>query len=115
MSAASSTVSVELPGGQRIQAQVHRSPRLRVTRIQLGADRPLRVIVPERASDEFAVDAAPRLRWDAMTQGRGAIKPRSSARARRVGAQARSRGSSAAALPDLRPPTPSWVASKECW
>lgn len=57
MSPASSLVSVELPGGEHVQAEVHRSPRARVTRIQLGGDRPLRVIVPEGASDEFAVDA----------------------------------------------------------
>ena len=57
MSAASSVVSVELPGGELVEAEVYRSSRARVTRIQLGADRPLRVIVPEGASDEFAVDA----------------------------------------------------------
>ncbi len=57
MSAASSVVSVVLPDGELVEAEVHRSPRARVTRIQLGADRPLRVIVPEGASDEFAVDA----------------------------------------------------------
>lgn len=57
MSVASSLVSVELPSGECVQAEVHRSPRVRVTRIQLGADRPLRVIVPDGASDEVAVDA----------------------------------------------------------
>lgn len=46
-----------MPDGEAIEAQVHRSPRARVTRIQLGADQPLRVIVPEGASDEFAADA----------------------------------------------------------
>ena len=50
-------VSVELGRGERVEAEVKRSPRVRVTRIQLGADRPLRIIVPEGASEEFAVEA----------------------------------------------------------
>lgn len=57
MSAASSLVWVELPSGELVKAEVLRSARARVTRIQLGADRPLRVIVPAGASDEFAIEA----------------------------------------------------------
>lgn len=57
MTAASSTVSVELPTGELIEAEVRRSARVRVTRIQLGPDRPLRVVVPEGASDEYAAEA----------------------------------------------------------
>jgi predicted metal-dependent hydrolase len=48
---------LELPTGELIEAEVMRSPRARVTRIQLGPDRPLRVVVPEGASDEYAVEA----------------------------------------------------------
>jgi predicted metal-dependent hydrolase len=50
-------VSVELADGELVEAEVKRSPRARVTRIQLGADRPLRIIVPDGASDEFAIEA----------------------------------------------------------
>ena len=52
-----STVSFELADGELIEAEVQRSPRVRVTRIQLGVDRPLRIIVPDGASDDFAIDA----------------------------------------------------------
>lgn len=44
-------------GDELVRAEVVRSPRVRVTRIQVGPDRPLRVVVPEGASDEFARDA----------------------------------------------------------
>ena len=57
MTAATSTVSVELGDGELVVAEVKRSPRARVTRIQLGADRPLRIIVPEGVSDQFAIEA----------------------------------------------------------
>jgi predicted metal-dependent hydrolase len=52
-----STIEVELPDGEVVVAEVRRSPRVRVTRIQVAADRPLRVVVPDGASDEFAADA----------------------------------------------------------
>jgi predicted metal-dependent hydrolase len=52
-----STVSFNLADGQLVEAEVQRSPRVRVTRIQLGVDRPLRVIVPDGASDDFAIEA----------------------------------------------------------
>jgi predicted metal-dependent hydrolase len=48
---------VELGDGELVVAEVKRSPRARVTRIQLGADRPLRIIVPEGVSDQFAIEA----------------------------------------------------------
>lgn len=57
MTADTSTVSVELAAGQLVEAEVRRSPRARVTRIQLGPDRPLLVIVPDGATDDFAVEA----------------------------------------------------------
>lgn len=56
MTPATTAITVEL-GDELIHAEVVRSPRARVTRIQVGPDRPLRVVVPEGASDEFARDA----------------------------------------------------------
>jgi predicted metal-dependent hydrolase len=49
-------ITVDL-GGDLVRAEVVRSERVRVTRIQLGVDRPLRIVVPAGASDEFAADA----------------------------------------------------------
>lgn len=56
MTNAATDIIVEL-GGELIQAEVVRSARARVTRIQVSVDRPLRVVVPAGASDEFAADA----------------------------------------------------------
>jgi predicted metal-dependent hydrolase len=53
---AASEITVDL-GSETVSAQVVRSPRARVTRIQVGRDRPLRVIVPDGASDDLARDA----------------------------------------------------------
>jgi predicted metal-dependent hydrolase len=52
-----SVVSVELPTGELVVAEVKRSERARVTRIQVGVGRLLRVVVPEGASDQYAVEA----------------------------------------------------------
>jgi len=52
-----SVVSIEFPTGEIVLAEVKRSERARGTRIQVGAGRPLRVIVPEGATDEYAVEA----------------------------------------------------------
>lgn len=51
-----SHVSLEL-NGATVEADVVRSDTARTTRIQVGRDRPLRIIVPEGASDEYAVEA----------------------------------------------------------
>lgn len=46
-----------LINGRVVEAEVRRSERARTTRIQVGHDVPLRVIVPAGASDEFAAEA----------------------------------------------------------
>jgi predicted metal-dependent hydrolase len=56
VSGATTDITVDL-GGELVWAEVVRSDRARVTRIQVGRDRPLRVVVPAGASDEFARDA----------------------------------------------------------
>lgn len=53
MSTATTDITVEL-GGEFVKAEVVRSERARVTRIQVGPDLPLRVVVPAGASDDFA-------------------------------------------------------------
>ena len=52
----SSVIAVDL-GGELVEAEVVRSPRVHVTRIQVGRDRPLRVIVPAEAGDDVAREA----------------------------------------------------------
>ena len=52
-----SSVSVELAHGELVEAEVKRSVVARVTRIQVGVDQPLRVVVPAGASDEYAREA----------------------------------------------------------
>lgn len=47
-------ISVELDDGRVVTVEVHRSERARTTRLQVGNDVPLRVIVPAGASDELA-------------------------------------------------------------
>lgn len=54
--AAMQTVTVDL-GERVVEVEVRRSTRARTTRIQLGRDVPLCVIVPDGASDEYAQDA----------------------------------------------------------
>jgi predicted metal-dependent hydrolase len=49
-------ITVDLDG-ELVRAEVVRSDRARVTRIQVGLDRPLRIVVPAGASEEFARDA----------------------------------------------------------
>lgn len=54
---AASTISVELADGRTVTVEVRRSDRARATRVQVGSDVPLRVIVPAGASDELAHQA----------------------------------------------------------
>jgi predicted metal-dependent hydrolase len=49
-------LSVEL-GDRVVEVEVRRSDRARTTRIQLGRDVPLRIIVPSGASNEYAAQA----------------------------------------------------------
>mgnify|MGYP001070990387 FL=1 len=56
MSGQASGITLDLDG-ELVQAEVVRSPRVRVARIQIGAQRPLRIIVPADTSDEDAADA----------------------------------------------------------
>jgi predicted metal-dependent hydrolase len=51
-----SKITVDMDGAL-VQAEVVRSDRAKVTRIQVGLDRPLRVVVPAGATEEYARDA----------------------------------------------------------
>ncbi|WP_272476324.1 M48 family metallopeptidase [Baekduia alba] len=53
---AAETLTVDL-GERVVEVEVRRSDRARTTRIQLGRDVPLRIIVPAGASDEYAAQA----------------------------------------------------------
>lgn len=56
MTTATTDITVEL-GGELVHAEVVRSSRARVTRIQVSPDRLVRVVVPDGADDSFARDA----------------------------------------------------------